>query len=147
MILLVSLSTLILVIISACTSPPTPTPTPTTQISRDRAVEIATGECKMPHLVMVGEPTNIRAKLLTLKDAIMDTSVAGYLTGDDLPPDMLVWIVQMDGNLQLVGGPLPVYTPDSQGHIATPTPSQPRWGTCIVPIDANSGKVLMILDR
>jgi hypothetical protein len=140
--LLVSLLTLILGSISACTSRPTPTAAPL--ISRDKAIEIAAGGCKIPDLVLVGEPKNIRTQLLKSQEANMDTSVAGYLTGDDLPPDTLVWIVQMDGNLLLVGGPVPIYTQDSQGLVATPTPPQPFWGSCTAAVDANSGKLLVI---
>ena len=126
--------------ISACASPPTPTATPI--ISQEKAIEIAIGGCKIPHLVLVGEPKNIRTKLLTLEDADKLIRVEGETTNYGIPMDTRVWLVQMDGQLQLVGGPLPVITEDSR--VATPTPPQPFWGTCSVILDANSGRLISV---
>jgi hypothetical protein len=68
----------------------------------------------------------------------------GEYTHYDQPPDYPVWLVQMDGQLQLVGGPLAVITKDGQLIAVTPTPSQPYWGTCTVFIDALSGSVIAV---
>jgi hypothetical protein len=125
----VAVLTLIFGSISACTWPPTPTATP--NISSDKAIELAIGDCRIPHLVLVGEPTNIHTKLLTLGET-------GF-PNDGIPMDTMVWLVQMDGQLQLVGGPAPIASPD--GRFYTPTPSQPFWGTCTVILDANSGRL------
>jgi addiction module HigA family antidote len=116
--------------------------TATPAINRDQAIEIAIGGCKIPHLVLVGEPTNIRTKLMTLAQADEQTRAAGETTNYDIPMDTLVWMVQMDGNLQLVGGPAPPVSPD--GRYNTPTPAQPFWGTCTAVLDAITGRLIFI---
>lgn len=138
--LLIINSLMVFGLVLACTTKPTPTETPS--ISKDKAIEIAIGGCKTPHLVLIGVPTNIRAKLLTLNEADKLTSEKGETTNYEIPMDTLVWLVQMDGQLQLVGGPAPVITNDSQ--ITTPTPSQPFQGTCSVILDANSGNLISV---
>jgi hypothetical protein len=138
--LFVSVLPLIFGSISACTSSPTPSVPPI--ISGDRAIEIAISGCKSPHLILVGEPQNIHAKLLTLEEADKLTKVEGETTNYGIPMDTRVWLVQMDGQLQLVGGPAPVITEDSQ--VATPTPPQPIWGTCTVILDADSGAIILV---
>jgi hypothetical protein len=138
--LLVSLQIIILGLLSACNS--LPTPTVTSIISRDKAIEIAINGCKTPHLVLVGEPKNIHTKLITLEEADKLTSREGETRNYGIPLDTKVWLVQMDGALQLVGGPLPAVTEDSQE--VTPTPAQPFYGTCSVIIDANSGTVILV---
>jgi hypothetical protein len=132
--------TLIFGSISACATSPTPTASPT--ISSDKAIEIAIGACKTPHLVLIGQPQNIQTKLLTLEEADKVTRVDGETTSYGMPMDTRVWLVQMDGQLQLVGGPAPVVSEDSQ--VATPTPPQPFWGTCSVIMDAQSGVIILV---
>jgi len=131
---------LIFALISACTSPPTRTAVPA--ILSDKSIEIATGACKLPHLVLLGEPKNIHTNLLTLEDADKLTRDEGETTNYGIPMDTMVWLVQMDGQLQLVGGPAPVIMEDSQ--VATPTSPQPFWGTCTVILDANSGALIRV---
>ena len=131
---LVSALALLLGSISACAVRPTPTAAP--MISREKAIEIATGGCKIPDLVLVGEPENIRTKLLTLQEA--DQQTLTYPTYGE-QPDLLVWMVEMDGYLQLVGGPAP--TPGGNGQKISPTPF---WGTCTAVLDANTGKLIFI---
>jgi hypothetical protein len=138
--LLVSVLILIFGSTSACTSLPTPTVTPI--ISSDEAIEIAIDGCKKPRLILVGEPKNIQTKLLTLEAADKLTRIEGETTNYGIPMDTSVWLVQMDGQLQLVGGPAPVITEDSQ--VVTPTPPQPFWGTCTVILDASSGTLILV---
>jgi hypothetical protein len=139
--LLVSILFLLCGSILACTSPPTPKATPI--VTSEKAIEIAIGDCKIPHLVLVGEPKNIHTKLLTLEEADKQTRVEGETTNYGIPMDTLVWLVQMDGQLQLVGGPPTEITEDSR--VATPTPPQPFWGTCSVILDANSGELISVI--
>lgn len=127
---------------SACTSTPTPTPTQTTIINRDKAIEIAIGGCKIPHLVLVGTPQNFRTTLLTLEEADKQTREQGETTNYGIPMETIVWLVQMDGQLQLVGGPPTEITKDNRNN--TPTPPQPFWGTCTVILDANSGSLITV---
>jgi hypothetical protein len=136
----VFVSSLLFSSISACASLPAPTTTPA--ISRDEAIEIAISGCKTPHLVLVGQPENIRAKLLSLEEADKLTSVDRETTSYGIPMDTSVWLVQMDGQLQLVGGPAPVVA--EGGQAATPTPPQPNWGTCIVIVNASSGDLILV---
>lgn len=126
--------------ISACTLLPNPIATPA--ISRDKAIEIAISGCKTPHLVLVGQPQNIRAMLLNLEEADKLTNVEGEATSYGMPMDAMVWLVQMDGQLQLVGGPAPVVT--EGGQAATPTPPQPSWGTCTIIVNAGSGDIILV---
>jgi hypothetical protein len=139
---LVSVLTLILGSISACTPSPDHTMTPT--ISSDKAIEIAMDGCKTPHLVLTGKPKNIQAKLLTLEEADKLIRIEGEVTNYGISMDTTVWLVQMDGQLQLVGGPPPVTTEDSHIVTVTPTSSLPFWGTCTVILDATSGVILII---
>jgi hypothetical protein len=113
---------------TATPMPPMPTPTQAGPIARERAVEVAIQACDVPHMVLNGAPHNIRAKLTTL-----DQAADGGSTRYDQPLSTTVWLVQMDGQLQLVGGVLP--TPGGPGA----TPPQPFEGTCTVLIDANTG--------
>ncbi len=133
--------------ISACTSLPTSTPTssPAPMIDREKAIELAISDCKTPHLVLIGDATNIRATLLSLEEADTLTKVEGETTTYGKPMDTQVWFVQMDGQLQLVGGPQPVITLDRQ--TGTPTPPQPFFGTCIAVIDASSGDHIFVRDK
>lgn len=126
--------------ISACTKLPDPTATPA--ISRDKAIEIAISGCKTPHLVLVGQPQNIRAMLLNLEEADKLTNVEGEAISYGMPMDTRVWLVQMDGQLHLVGGPAPVVT--EGGQAATPMPPQSGWGTCTVIVNAGSGDIILI---
>ncbi len=120
----------VLLILSACA--------PLVPITKTRAVEIATRECKTPHLVMVSEPQNIRATLLTLKDA--DPIFGEGSTSYGLTMTTPVWLVQMDGDMQQLGGPRPPDTP--VGQLATATPPPVFHGTCSVVIHASTGDVL-----
>jgi hypothetical protein len=134
-------------LIAACSGrlSPTPVPTPTPLISVDQAIEAAISACKTPHLVLLGEPQNIRSKLTTLEDADKFVISQGGTTSNyGIPMDSQVWMVQMDGQLQLVGGPLPAAT--NEQRITTPTSSQPVWGTCTAVIDATSGKLIFVLN-
>jgi hypothetical protein len=121
-------------LLSACTSLPAP------KISKDKAIEIAIDACKIPHLVLVSEPKNIRTKLTTLGEADKLTGAVGETDSYLHPLDTRVWLIQMDGQLQIVGGHPPA--PNEAGQAATPTPTQPFWGTCTVVLDANSGELI-----
>jgi len=132
---------------SACTTPtpppvPAPSPTPTTEISREKAIETATAGCQTPRLVLIGDPQNIRAELMTLEEADGLLREPGESNTYAIPMDRLVWLVQMDGTLQLIGGPAPI---DEEGNrVVNPTPRPPSWGTCTVILDATSGDRLSI---
>jgi len=128
----------VLVSLTACTDQTKPTTDET--INQDIAIQAAIGYCKMPRLELVGDPQNIRAKLLTLEEAYQSIRSEGETTNFDLPMDTKVWLVQMDGQLQLVGGPLPVQSTNTPA--ITPTPSQPFWGTCSVILDGKSGSLI-----
>jgi hypothetical protein len=141
--LFIAVVSLILILISACTSSPTSTQTPT--IDSEKAIELAISGCKKPHLVLVGDPTNIQATLLSLEEADKLTKVEGETANFDEPMDTKVWLVQMNGQLQLSGGPEAVITLDKQ--TGTPTPPQPFIGTCIAILEASSGNLIYIRDK
>jgi hypothetical protein len=134
-------------LITACTirRSPTPVPTPTPSINVDQAIEAAISACKTPHLVLIGEPQNIRPKLTTLEEADKFVISQGGTTSNyGIPMNSQVWMVQMDGQLQPVGGPPTEINNDSR--LSTPTPPQPFWGTCTAVIDARSGKLIFVLN-
>jgi hypothetical protein len=131
------LAALLPVVLAACapTVAPLSTATPVTPITRERAIDLATGECRIPSLVLVGAPRNIRAQLVTLDQARQ--LAQGPVTGGGL-----LSLVQMDGLLQLLGGPMPIATSG-----ITPTPPAPWEGTCTVLIDATTGQPGQVTDR
>ncbi len=77
---------------------PTPTPAPARPITRERAIAVAIQACALPDMALVSEAQNVRAQLTTLDQA------AESATGYDRPLSTTVWLVQMDGQLQLIGG-------------------------------------------
>lgn len=120
---------------------PTPASTAAPKISREKAIEIATAGCSLGHLQLIGKPENIRAKLMTLQQVEDQFDQPGDFTSFSQPMTISVWLVQMDGDLLLVGGPLPIST---DGHLLTPTPAQPFRGTCDVTVDATTGDVIEV---
>lgn len=145
--LLIAVLALIFGSMSACSSSPpaTTSSTPMPLISREKAIEFAINGCKHPHLVLIGDPVNIQTKQMTLEEADKLTRAEGETTNYEEPLDTKVWFVQMDGQLQLVGGPQPIITPDSQ--TGTPTPPPPFFGTCIAVLDASSGDLIFVRDK
>lgn len=115
----------------------------TQPITPNRAVEIATRECRTPQVVLVSEPRNTRTSLLSLEEA--DRVMAGVSAGRGFAMDTKVWLVQMDGELQVSGGPRPPNTPF--GQVATLTPPPVFSGTCSVVILATTGEVLSRQDK
>ncbi len=89
-----------------------------TPISRQRAIEIATLMCRVQPLVLLGEPHGVRAQLVTFKGTP-------------------AWQVELDGQLQVVGGPPTASAP--MGQRVTATPPQPFEGTCTAVINAKTG--------
>ncbi|HEY3344250.1 MAG TPA: hypothetical protein VGJ97_04950 [Anaerolineaceae bacterium] len=135
------LSTLLISLwaISACA--PSPTPAPAPKIERAKAIEIATGGCSLGHLHLVSQPENITARLMSLQDVEDLFRRPGDVTHYTQPMDTSVWLVQMEGDMLVVGGPLPV-SPD--GRLETPTPAQPFRGTCAVTLDADTGDIIEV---
>ena len=122
---------------------PALTMTPVTSINREKAIEAADRYCRSMDMVLVGEAHNLRAKLLTLAEADRQTRVNGNTTNYSQPMDTLVWLVQMDGLLQLEGGPVPIMT-SAVGELVTMTPPEPSPGTCSVILDAQSGALISL---
>ena len=121
------------------TRPPVPTPTLATAISQDKAIELAIGGCRIPHLVLVGDPENIRTQLMSLGQADQLTRTINETNSYSQPVDTWVWLVKMDGLLQIVGGP-----PQRQDETAEPPTPPPFWGTCTVIVDASTGDVITV---
>lgn len=139
---LVAILFLLTGLIFACAPSPAPIPTATPDRRREKAIETATGGCRRPHLVLVGEPQNIKSKLATLRESEELPWDWGETPQDGMSTDTMVWLVQMEGQMQLVGGPEPTKARDTLA--TTPVSSQPFWGTCAVVLDANSGKIMSI---
>ena len=145
-----------LVLLAACqtasltatpTPPPTATPTAVTVVTREKAIELAIGMCRVPHLALVGEPENVRARLMPLRQAVDLTKSLGNGGMFSQSLDSRVWLVEVDGLLQIVGGPMYVLTPTPIGWTGTiavrPAP-KPFRGTCTVILDADTGDMLIV---
>jgi len=158
--LIMVLSLLVVIVLTGCASAtpmasPTPvaspslilsaTPTTITEIGRDKAIELAFFECSIGHMKLVGEPQNIRTQLITLAEADQLTRTEGETTNYGRPMDMKVWMVQMDGELQVEG--FPIASGTEGGQIVTPTPSPPFWGTCTAVLEAVSGDLIFVRGR
>jgi len=101
--------------------------------------------CKSSDMTLISQPENIRTKRLSLGEAAKlihrDEETNSYMQ----TLDTRVWLVQMDGQLLLVGGPPPA--PTEVGQVATPTPPQPFWGTCSVILVADTGRGIEISEK
>ncbi len=142
----------LLLIASCLTSPPSPnapvplteTPTTVTAITREKAIALAIGGCRVLHMVLVGEPENVRARLMSLRQAVELTKILGSANTFSRSLDSWAWLVEMDGLFQLVGGPLPTGTPIGwTGTAAAPLTPQPFRGSCAVILDAYSGEIIV----
>jgi len=126
-----------LAVACTATSPAPQTTVPTIAISSESAIQLAIQGCRKPHLVLVGEPEAIKATLMSLAEADQIVSEKGEHTSYSQPTNTTVWLVQIDGLFQRVGGP-------RLASGSEPTPS-PLWtGACLVIVDANKGDVLVI---
>jgi len=128
-----------LAVACTATSPAHKTTVPTTAISSESAIQLATRECRKPHLVLIGEPEATKATLMSLAEADQIVSEKGEHTSYPQPMNTTVWLVQIDGLFQRVGGP-------RLASGSEPTPSPPWTGTCLAIVDANKGDVLIIRD-
>ena len=128
---------------AACTVTPPPTtaiPTVVVAISSQKAIALATEACRIPHLVLVGEPTAAKATLMTLAEADTIVRTSGEQTSYPIPMNANVWLALIDGQFQLIGGP-----PSAAG--AQPTAPPPWAGVCQVILDANTGAALVVRNR
>lgn len=128
---LIILACLLLALLSACASLRLPA------ISKQKAIEDGILYCKEADVALVSEPQNIRARVITLGEADRLTRPKGEPPNSYAQPlNTRVWFVQMDGQMQLVGGPAPTQTPI--GQVATAIPHPLWWGTCTYVLDANT---------
>ncbi len=124
---------------------PSPTPTPIASVDYDKAVELAIQGCRLPHLVLVSDPENIRAQVVSLGEADQLTKTAGENNSYSIAMDSLVWLVEMDGWFQIIGGPRVTSTPIGQTTTAVIMPTAAPWrGTCRAILDAKTGAVISI---
>lgn len=116
------------------------TAVPTVAISSEKAIQLATQECRKPHLELIGEPEATKAALMSLAEADKMVSEKGEHINYSQPMNTIVWLVQVDGLFQRIGGP-----PLANG--LEPTPSPPWVGVCLAIVDANKGDVLVIRNQ
>ena len=113
----------------------------TTKISRSKAIALAINECHAPHFILIGEPHNLRTKLLTMKAAYQALGKDQPGVYYSIPQNELVWLVEMDGPMVMENPFPPTQDP---GIAATATPVPPSSQTCVIIIDANGGAVLKL---
>ena len=105
--------------------------------SRERAVQTAVGLARLPHLVLLGEPHSVNARLTTLRDAVISSvgeEDLQYTPGFQLAP---VWVVDVAGTYQLQGGPEPTPQPalgTAASNSIDPTPA-PFEGNCAIIVE------------
>ena len=104
--------------------------------SRERAVQTAVDLARWPHLVLLGEPHSVNARLTTLRDAVISSvgeDDLQYTPGFQLAP---VWVVDVTGTYQLQGGPAPTQpalgTADLYSIDPTPAPFE---GNCAIIVE------------
>ena len=125
--------------------PIAPSPTPVTSVNYDKAVELAIQGCRLPHLVLVSNPENIRARVVSLEEADQLTKTTGENNSYSIAMNSLVWLVEMDGLFQIIGGPRVTSTPIGQTTTAVIVPTAAPWkGTCRAILDAKTGAVISI---
>lgn len=128
----------------ACTGMPplreSTIPTVVVAISSQKAIALATEACRIPHLVLVGEPTAAKATLMTLAEADETIRTSGEQTSYPIPMNAKVWLALIDGQFQLIGGP-----PPAAG--VQPTSPPPWVGVCQVIVDADTGAALVVRNR
>jgi len=130
-----ALGLFLVVLAAACASLPggtAPTATPVTAISRERAIEIGTQMCQTKDMVLVSAPRNIQAQLVTLNQGRPTPPPGITVTTASRPGAGLAWQVQLDGQLQLIGGP--------EAPNVTAAPPTPFAGTCTALLDAATGE-------
>lgn len=104
-------------------------------VSKERALSIATTECRKGHLVLQGEPTSADAVQMTLAQADEAVRVAGQKTNYDVPMSTTVWLVKIGGTFEVIGGPpLP--------NRASATPIPPGSGICQVIVETGQERAL-----
>lgn len=133
---LTSTMALLTLILAAC-NPGTRISTPTSgaAISRDEAIELATEQCRMHKFALMGEASSTKIMLMSCGEAEKWTFPEQVATQDIQNISEPVWLVQIQGEFQLEGGP----PPDSQTQ---PTDGPPRGGVCWVIVDAKTGEIL-----
>jgi len=130
-----ALGLFLVVLAAGCASLPggaAPTATPVTAISRERAIEIGTQMCQTKDMVLVSAPRNIQAQLVTLNQGRPTPPPGITVTTASRPGAGLAWQVQLDGQLQLIGGP--------EAPNVTAAPPTPFAGTCTALLDAATGE-------
>jgi hypothetical protein len=111
------------------------TPTGSVTISSDEAIELATNQCQMHKFALIGEPSSTKTMLISRTDVEKWTFPQEAAMEDIQNISEPVWLVQIQGEFQLEGGPLP----ESQTQ---PTAEPPRRGVCWVIVDAKTGEIL-----
>jgi hypothetical protein len=124
---------LVLIIISLSIAACTPK-----SISRAKAIDEAIKGCKQPNHALLGEPYNIGARLMKMKDAML--LLDEPYDGIPIPNDGTVWLVTMEGSMRMIGGVEP--TPSKNNDLFTPTPPPPSWSTCYIVIEFYDHNVL-----
>ena len=108
-------------------------------VLRERAIESAVDFARVPHLVLIGNPVDITARLTIMREAVIETQGEDALQYPSDFPLALVWVVDVSGTYQLQGGAMPTQTPI--GHdgpiIVVPTPA-PYVQTCVIVVEAAS---------
>ena len=125
----------LILILTAC-NPGTSISTPTSSvtITRAEAIELATDQCQMQKFALIGEPSSTKTMPMSRGEAEKWTFPNQAATEDIQSISEPVWLVQIQGEFQLEGGPLP----ESETR---PTDEPPRIGVCRVIVDARTGEI------
>ncbi len=104
-------------------------------IGEQEAIDIAVYHCDLGHLQAQESPNNVQADLTTLDNAI---EILGDNNYGGREPELMVWLITMDGSWLLFGPP-----PEA----GTPTPAPPQFHHCAVIISATRGELISVSNR
>lgn len=116
------------IVFAGCgTGAPVPTPPSTSAplpvVNREKAIALATADCRKGHLVLKGDPVSVDASMTTLKEADAAVRSADQIHSYDVPMSVPVWLVTITGTFEFLGGPTGLLNPGA-------TPMPPQNGVC-----------------
>ena len=132
---------LCLSLISGCGLMKTSTPTMQPVLSQGSVTILAIKACSKGHVSQVDPPHLVEMNSMSWEEATARIECSGTCADTTPPPpgaaDRLAWLVTLEGNWLVAGGPQATATPIGQKESPTSTPV--NLTRCLVVIDARSG--------
>ena len=117
-----------------CTPLSTSNPSTPATSTEKKAFAVARIACNSLHSMEIEPPKNISAVLISVDEA---NRMLGYnIIHPSLVGSSKVWLVELNGRWQLLGGPAPVIETPATPNLPAPAPE--LWNVCKVVIDSNN---------